>query len=151
MFALPLVFLGERGGTFIERRGPYLTGAAGLVAGAVFVTLYGTIAVPQVLILIGVFHAVNDSYTASSAPLAVTLAAPADQLAGAQGLLGGIQTLTGGLAAVGAASAYESFGPVRAYGGASIVMLAFIALGWSRAGEYRSIRKRALLPHAVVV
>ena len=141
IFALPLVVLGERGGVFIERRGPFITGAAGLLLGAVFVTLYGTIAIPQLLILIGVFHAINDSYTASSAPVAVTLTAPADQLAGAQGLLGGMQTLTGGAAAVAAASAYESFGPVRAYVGASIIMLGFIALGWSRSAGFRHVRK----------
>jgi MFS family permease len=141
VFALPMVFLGERGGTFIERKGPFMTGAAGLLVGTVFVTLYGSIAVPQVLILIGVFHAINDSFTASSAAVGVTLTAPTDQLAGAQGLLGGFQTLTGGIAAVAAAAAYDAFGPVRAYGSASIIMLGFVALGWSRAGEFRSIRK----------
>jgi MFS family permease len=141
VFALPMVFLGERGGTFIERRGPFITGAAGLLVGTLFVTLYGSIAVPQVLILVGVFHAINDSFTASSAAVGVTLTAPVDQLAGAQGLLGGMQTLTGGLAAVAAAAAYESFGPVRAYGSASIIMLGFVALGWSRAGEFRTVRK----------
>lgn len=141
VFALPMVFLGERGGVFIERRGPFVTGAAGLLLGAVFVTLYGSIAVPQILIFIGVLHAINDSFTASSAAVGVTLTAPVDQLAGAQGLLGGVMTLTGGLAAVAAAAAYESFGPVRAYGSASIIMLGFIALGWARAGEFRSVRK----------
>jgi MFS family permease len=141
VFALPMVFLGERGGTFIERKGPFMTGAAGLLVGTVFVTLYGSIAVPQVLILVGVFHAINDSFTASSAAVGVTLTAPTDQLAGAQGLLGGFQTLTGGIAAVAAAAAYDAFGPVRAYGSASIIMLGFVALGWSRAGEFRSIRK----------
>jgi hypothetical protein len=141
VFALPLVFLGERGGVFIERRGPFITGAAGLLIGAVCVTLYGSVAIPQLLILVGVCHAINDSFTASSAPVGVTLTAPIDQLAGAQGLLGGVQTLTGGFAAVAAAAAYQSFGPVRAYGSASIIMLGFIALGWSRAGEFRSVRK----------
>ncbi len=141
VFALPMVFLGERGGMFIERRGPFITGAAGLVLGAVCVTLYGSIAVPQVLILVGMCHAINDSFTASSASVGVMLTAPVDQLGGAQGLLGGMMTLTGGLAAVAAAGAYETFGPVRAYGSASIVMLGFIALGWSRAGEFRSVRK----------
>ncbi len=151
VFALPMVFLGERGGEFIERRGPYVTGAAGLVVGAVFVTLYGSIAIPQLLILVGVFHALNDAFTASSAPVGVTLTAPVDQLAGAQGLLGGMQTLTGGLAAVAAAAAYEAFGPVRAYGSASIIMLAFVALGWSRAGEFRNIRKGESTPRTSVL
>lgn len=140
VFASPMLILGERGGAFVGRRGPFRTGFVGLAAGAGFLSLYGLIDRAPLLILIGIVHATNDGITAASVPVAVSLTAPPEQQAGAQGLAGAAQTLIGGCAAVGGGWVYEHLGPVATYVGASSMMLVLISLGWWRAGEYRSRR-----------
>lgn len=141
VFAAPMVVLAERGGVWVEKRGPFRIGGLGLCVGAVCLSLYGLIPVPWMLILVGTVHATNDAFSASSVPVAVSLTAPPAQLAAAQGLVGAVQTLTGGIAAMSAGAVYDRFGPVVTYVGGSGVMLIVIAFGWLRAGELRGLRK----------
>jgi MFS family permease len=143
IFAAPLVVLGERGGQFVEARGPYRVGAIGLCVGATCLALYGLLPVPWLMIGVGMVHATNDAFTAASVPIAVSLAAPSSQIAGAQGLVGALQTLTGGFAALGAGAVYDHFGPVATYTGGSTAMLVCIAFGWWRSGELRDLRRVA--------
>ncbi len=149
VFAAPMVVLAERGGVWVEKRGPFRIGGLGLCVGAVCLSLYGLIPVPWMLIVVGAIHASSDAYTASSVPVGVSLAAPPAQLAAAQGLVGAVQTLTGGIAAMSAGAVYDRFGPVVTYMGGSGVMFVAIAFGWIRAGELRGLRKSsAPLPGA---
>ena len=141
VFAAPMAVLAERGGVWVEARGPFRIGGLGLCVGAVCLSLYGLIPVPWILILVGTVHATNDAFSASSVPVAVSLTAPPAQLAAAQGLVGAVQTLTGGVAAMSAGAVYDRFGPAVTYVGGAIVMLVVIAFGWIRAGELRSLRK----------
>lgn len=151
VFAAPLVVLGQRGGAFVERRGPFRTGAAGLSIAAVCVCAYGLLPLPVLLISVGVVHAINDAYTAASVPVAITLTAPPEQLAGAQGLAGAMQTLVGGVAASGAGAVYDGVGPIGAYALASLVMMAAIGLGWLRAGPHRGVRSGAPVQRSAAV
>ncbi len=144
IFAAPMVFLAERGGTWVERTGPFRTGAFGLCIGAVCLSLYGLVPVPWMLILVGVVHATNDGMTAASIPVGVSLAAPPEQLAGAQGLVGAAQVLSGGVAAMSAGAVYDRFGPVVTYIGGAAIMVMLTAFGWFRAGSLRSLRKEAV-------
>ncbi len=137
VFATPLLILGERGGRFVAKHGPFRTGLGGLALGAFLLSLYGLIAVPPLLIAIGLVHATNDGMTAASGPVAVAMTAPPEQQAGAQGLLGAAQTLTGGFAAVVGGYLYGAAGPVKTYAGASAAMLILIVTGWFLAGVHR--------------
>ena len=143
IFAAPMVLLSQRGGTWVERTGPFRTGAFGLTIGAGCLCLYGLVPIPWVLILVGVVHATNDGMTASSVPVAVSLAAPPEQLAGAQGLVGAAQTLSGGVAAMTAGAVYDRFGPIATYVGGAATMLGLTLFGWWRAGELRDLCKAA--------
>jgi predicted MFS family arabinose efflux permease len=139
VFAMPLVILGPRGGAFVERIGPFRTGPIGLLLGAACISMYGLLPIPWMLIAVGVIHATGDGFSASSVPIAVTLTAPPEQLAGAQGLVGGVQVLTGGLAAFGAGAGYDLFGPVATYAAGSAFMVAMVAIGWWRGRPYQHI------------
>ena len=141
IFAAPMVLLAQRGGAWVERTGPFRTGALGLCVGSVCLSLYGLLPVPWMLILVGVVHATNDGMTAASIPVGVSLAAPPEQLAGAQGLVGAAQTLSGGFAAMSAGAIYDRFGPVATYIGGATAMLLLTVFGWTRAGSLRSLRK----------
>jgi predicted MFS family arabinose efflux permease len=137
VFATPLLILGERGGRFVAKHGPFRTGLGGLALGAVLLSLYGLIDIPPLLIAIGLVHATNDGMTAASAPVAVAMTAPPEQQAGAQGLVGAAQTLIGGFAAMVGGYLYGKVGPVATYGGAGVVMLILIVTGWFLAGVHR--------------
>ena len=137
IFALPLVLLGKFGGRFVEKRGPFTVASAGLACGVCFVSLYGLIAVPVVLILVGVVQATVDSFGAPGIPVAVTRHAPPERIAGAQGLVGAVQTLTGGVTAIVAGVLYEHFGPVPTYVATSALMAACIAAGFVLSSPYR--------------
>ncbi len=151
VFAAPMVVLAPRGGAFVERRGPYRMGALGLTLGAVCVSMYGLVPIPVVLVLIGMVNATNDAFTASSVPVAITMTAPQQQLAGAQGLVGAVQTLVGGMAASGAGAVYDRFGPVATYGAASCVMLTLTGTGYALAGRHRNTRAGVAVPARVAV
>jgi MFS family permease len=139
IFGLPLVLLGQRGGKFAEKRGPFLVSAIGLGCGVCFVSLYGLIAIPAALIVVGVFQATIDSFAAPGVPVAVSQHAPPDELAGAQGLVGAMQTLTGGVSAIVAGGLYDAFGPVVTYCSTSALMFLCIAVGWQRSAPYRAM------------
>ncbi len=137
IFASPMVILGQKGGAFVGRTGPFKTGALGLLAGACLLSLYGLIPIPLLLLGVGVIHATNDGMTAASVPVAVSMCAPTEQQAGAQGLVGAAQTLVGGCSAFAAGWAYEHIGPVATYVGGTIFMVTCVVFGWSLAGEHR--------------
>ncbi len=137
IFALPLVLLGKIGGKFVEKRGAFLVSGVGLTLGVCFVSLYGLISIPAVLIMVGVVQATVDSFGAPGIPTAVNQLAPPEQIAGAQGLVGSMQTLTGGVFAIGAGVLYEHFGPARTYGATSALMFICVAIGWQRSAPYR--------------
>jgi MFS family permease len=137
IFALPLVLLGNYGGKVAERRGPLTVAAIGLSFGVCFVSLYGLIAVPAILVLVGVTQATVDSFGAPGIPIAVTKLAPPQRIAGAQGLVGATQTLTGGVMSVIAGVLYDRFGPVPTYLSTSAFMALCVIGGVVLSAPYR--------------
>jgi MFS family permease len=141
IFALPLIVLGAYGGRLAQRVGPFRLGPLGLVVGAVFMTLYGVLPSPYLMLAFGTVHALCDGLTASSTAVAVGMAAPPARQASAQGLLGAAETLTGGLTAVLAGVLYSAGGRTLAYAVCGLVMVALAGGAYAVAGpDYRARR-----------
>lgn len=139
LFALPLIFLGPLGGRLAQRVGPFRVSGIGLILGAAYMTSYGLLPTPLIMLLVGVTHGINDGLTVTGTGIAVGMVAPPHRQAGAQGLLGGCQTLTGGLAAIAAGSLYGATNRTVAYSTCGAVMLTLVVSGLAlakRAGYF---------------
>lgn len=140
VFALPMVVLGPTGGRMTQRLGPFRTSSVGLTLGAVFITCYGVLSVPVLMLAIGVCHGIVDGLTVTGGSAAIGMVAPAHRLASAQGLMGGVQTLTGGLAAVAAGTSYEAFGRTPTFLATAVLMVVLVWTGAWLARDSWSIR-----------
>jgi MFS family permease len=149
LFALPLVVFGALGGRLAQRLGPFRVGTVGLLAGAMFMFLYGVVPGAVAMFSVAMVHALNDALTVSSTGVAVGLVVPPERQAGAQGVLGGFQTLTAGVTALVIGAVYEQAGRFAAYTVTAIGMVALIGLGWSLAGP--AVRARGAAPAPAVV
>lgn len=129
LFALPLIVLGSIGGRLAHRVGPFRVGTLGLVAGAMFMALYGFMPTGGAIFGVAMFHAVSDGLTVASTGIAVALTTPADRQAGGQGVLGGAQTLAAGVTALLVGGIYENAGRSWAYAFTAVLMLTFVAVG----------------------
>ena len=134
IFALPLIVLGSAGGRMAQRLGPYRVGSVGLLIGALFMFLYGQMPTGAAMLVVGIFHSVNDGFTMSSTGVAVGLTAPPERQAAAQGLLGGVQTLVGGLTALAAGAIYEGLGRTVAYTCCALAMTTLVVVAIVLAG-----------------
>jgi len=139
LFALPMIVLGPIGGRLAQRKGAYRVGALGMVVGAMCMVLYGVLPSPYLMMGVFLIHIINDGLTVTSTGVAISLAAPTERQAGAQGLLGGLQTLTGGIAASFAGWSYDHFGRGTTFSITAITMIVLVMLGLSLAGpKHRS-------------
>jgi MFS family permease len=129
LFALPLIILGPIGGRWAQVYGPFRVAALGLVAGAIFMTLYGLMPTGGLIFAVAMMHAVSDGFTVSSTGVAVGMTVPDDRQAGAQGVLGGAQALAAGVMAVVTGALYDEFGRTVAYAVCAAVMLTLVAIG----------------------
>jgi MFS family permease len=129
LFALPLIVLGPIGGRWAQVHGPFRIAALGLVAGALFMTLYGLMPSGGLIFAVAMLHAVSDGLTVSSTGVAVGMTVPDDRQAGAQGVLGGAQALAAGVMAVVTGALYDEFGRTVAYAVCAAVMLTLVAIG----------------------
>lgn len=137
LFVLPMIVLGPLGGRLAQRVGPYKVGATGMFVGALFMTLYGILPGPELMLGVFLLHTINDGLSVTSAGIAVGISAPAERQAGAQGLLGGLQTLMGGVAASLAGWTYDSHGRATAFFVTAIMMVALVVTGLILAGPQR--------------
>ncbi len=130
LFALPLVFLGPRGGRLAQTFGPFRLAAIGLFAGAGFLMGYGLLPTGGLIFALAMCHALSDGLTISAAGVAAGLVVPQDRQAGAQGMLGASQALMAGIMAVVTGFVYEEFGRTVAYAtvAGSIVVVTSIGL-----------------------
>ncbi len=129
LFALPLVVLGSPGGRLAQRIGPFRVGTVGLLAGAMFMMLYGLMPSGGAMFAVAMVHAVSDGLTVASTGVAVGLVVPGERQAGAQGVLGGMQTLVAGIAALVIGAVYEHGGRTLAYSVSAAAMVAFVVAG----------------------
>ena len=133
LFAVPLVVLGPIGGRYAQRVGPYPLAAAGLVAGAVFMTTYGLVPSGTWIFGVSMAHALTDGFTIAAAGVALSMAVPEERQAGAQGVLGAAQALAGGVTAIIIGGTYDQFGRATAYAVAAVGMTALMLLGMALA------------------
>ena len=135
LFGLPWIFFGTLGGKIAQRHGPLRVSAFGLAMGALYMTSYGFMSMPYLMLGIGLSQSILDSLTVTGIGIAVAQATPAERQAGASGLLGGMQTLTGGVSAVAAGTMYEHFGQAFAFSATGIVMALLVSVGCVLAGK----------------
>ena len=135
LFGLPWIFFGTLGGKIAQRHGPLRVSAFGLAMGALYMTSYGFLSMPYLMLGIGLSQSILDSLTVTGTGIAVAQATPPERQAGASGLLGGMQTLTGGVSAVAAGVLYEHFGQAFAFSATGIVMALLVTVGCVLAGK----------------
>ncbi len=130
LFALPLVFLGPRGGRLAQTFGPFRLAAIGLFGGGAFLMGYGLLPTGGLIFALAMCHALSDGLTISAAGVAAGMVIPQDRQAGAQGMLGASQALMAGVMAVVTGFVYEEFGRTVAYAtvAGSIVIVTSIGL-----------------------
>lgn len=141
LFALPMLFLGPIGGRFTQRLGPFRAAIGGLALAGVFMTLYGSLGSPYVMLAVGVSHGIVDGLTVTGTASAIAMVVPHERLASAQGMAGGIQTIAGGIASIAAAAAYGSFGRTATFVGCAALMWMLVASGALLARSHLSIRQ----------
>ncbi len=129
LFAIPLVVLGPVGGTLAQTVGPFRVAAVGLLAAAVFMTIYGLVPTGGWIVAVAMGHAVTDGLTFAAGGVAVGMTAPPGRQAGAQGVLGAGQALLAGIMAVVTGGVYEQWGRTTAYASAAVVMVVLVAVG----------------------
>jgi len=135
LFGLPWIIFGTLGGKIAQRHGPLRVSAFGLAMGALYMTSYGFLSMPYLMLGIGLSQSILDSLTVTGIGIAVAQATPTERQAGASGLLGGMQTLTGGISAVAAGASYEHFGQAFAFSATGIVMALLVTSGCVLAGK----------------
>jgi MFS family permease len=135
LFGLPWIIFGTLGGKIAQRHGPLRVSAFGLGLGALYMTSYGFLSMPYLMLGIGLSQSILDSLTVTGIGIAVAQATPTERQAGASGLLGGMQTLTGGISAVAAGASYEHFGQAFAFSATGMVMAMLVTSGCVLAGK----------------
>ena len=140
VFVLPLILLGPYGGKFVQRIGPYRAGSFGMILGAIFMAGYGLMPTPALMMVVFLFHSLNDGFFVTGAGVAVGTSAPLERQAGAQGLLGGMETLAGGVAASFSGVAYDHLGRTTTFIGTGAIMLTLILASRILAGDNWSVR-----------
>ena len=140
VFVLPLILLGPFGGKFVQRIGPYRAGGFGMILGALFMAGYGLMPTPTLMMVVFLFHSLNDGFFVTGAGVAVGTSAPLERQAGAQGLLGGMETLAGGVAASFSGVAYDHLGRTTTFIGTGAIMLTLILASRILAGDNWSVR-----------
>jgi MFS family permease len=129
LFALPLFFLGPRGGRLAQTFGPFKLSAIGLFAGAGFLLGYGLLPTGGAIFALAMVHAVSDGLTISAAGVAAGMVVPDDRQAGAQGMLGASQALMAGTMAMVTGYVYENYGRTVAYTTVATMIVVVTAFG----------------------
>lgn len=135
IFALPFIFFGTLGGIIAQRHGPFRVSAFGLVLGAMFMTTYGFLGQPYLMLAVAITQSIVDAFTVTGTGIAVAQVAPVERQAGASGLLGGMQTLVAGIAATFAGATYEHLGRAAAFTITGVVMALMVVTGCVLAGS----------------
>jgi MFS family permease len=143
LFGLPWIFFGALGGRIAQKHGPLRVSAFGLALGSLYMTSYGFMTMPYIMLGVGLTQSMLDSLTVTGIGVAVAQATPPERQAGASGLLGGLQTLMGGIAAMSAGTMYEHFGQKFAFTATGVAMAILVSLGCFLVGK-KWLRKPVL-------
>jgi predicted MFS family arabinose efflux permease len=150
LFALPLVFLGPPGGRLAQQLGPFRLATFGLLAGALFMFLYGMLPTGGLIFSVAMVHAVSDGLTISSAGVAVGMVVDGSRQAGAQGVLGAAQAVGAGIMATITGVVYEQFGRTAAYSVCAVAMVALVAVAAGLTGPAWRLRGVGTVPDPAV-
>lgn len=145
VFALPMMFLAPLGGRLTQKYGPFRASISGLTIAALFMTLYGTLSSPYLMLGVGVLHGIVDGLTITGGSAALAMVAPSNRLASAQGVYTGTITLSGGLAAGLAGVSYDHIGQLT-YVACAAIMIVLIFLGALLARDYLGIKAGSTQP-----
>jgi hypothetical protein len=121
LFGLPWIIFGTLGGKIAQRHGPLRVSAFGLGLGALYMTSYGFLSMPYLMLGIGLSQSILDSLTVTGIGIAVAQATPPERQAGAS--------------AVAAGTMYEYFGQKFAFTTTGVVMAVLVSLGCFLAGK----------------
>jgi MFS family permease len=143
LFGLPWIFFGALGGRIAQKHGPLRVSAFGLALGSLYMTSYGFMTMPYLMLSVGLTQSILDSLTVTGIGVAVAQATPPERQAGASGLLGGLQPLMGGIAAMSAGTMYEHFGQKFAFTATGVAMAILVSLGCFLVGK-KWLQKPAL-------
>ena len=135
LFGLPWIFFGALGGRIAQKHGPLRVSAFGLALGSLYMTSYGFMTMPYLMLGVGLTQSMLDSLTVTGIGVAVAQATPPERQAGASGLLGGMQTLMGGAAAMSAGTMYEHFGQKFAFTATGVAMAILVSVGCFLVGK----------------
>ena len=135
LFGLPWIFFGALGGRIAQKHGPLRVSTFGLALGSLYMTSYGFMTMPYLMLGVGLTQSMLDSLTVTGIGVAVAQATPPERQAGASGLLGGMQTLMGGLAAMSAGTMYEHFGQKFAFTATGVAMAILVSVGCFLVGK----------------
>mgnify|MGYP006191686457 FL=1 len=135
LFGLPWIFFGALGGRIAQKHSPLRVSAFGLALGSLYMTSYGFMTMPYLMLGVGLTQSMLDSLTVTGIGVAVAQATPPERQAGASGLLGGMQTLMGGLAAMSAGTMYEHFGQKFAFTATGVAMAILVSVGCFLVGK----------------
>ena len=147
LFGLPWIFFGALGGRIAQKHGPLRVSAFGLALGSLYMTSYGFMTMPYLMLSVGLTQSILDSLTVTGIGVAVAQATPPERQAGASGLLGGMQTLMGGIAAMSAGTMYEHFGQKFAFTATGVAMAILVSLGCFLVGKKWLQKPTLLLPN----
>ena len=131
LYGAPFIVLAPLGGRLAERRGPLLAAGLSLIAADAFMSSYGFVPSPVVIVLLGVGEACVQSVAIPAGYAFVAQAFPPERSATGQGWFGSAGTAAAGLAALVGAPLYALAGPgsVFAGGAALSATLAAVSLG----------------------
>lgn len=134
LFAIPLVLLGPTSGKLAQRVGPFLIASVGMLVAAVFMGIYGLLAVGGAIFAVAMLHSLSDGLSFAASGVAVGMTAPENRQSGAQGVLGGMQALAAGVMAIITGWLYEHHGQKTAYWSAAAAIVIMVVGGLVLAG-----------------
>ena len=126
-FTVPMVFLAPYGGRVAQAYGPLRIASLTIFAAALCTLSYGFLPLWP-LMLVGLAHAVADSYTMPAAQVAVAVASPPEHIAAGQGLLGATGVAVAGAVGGIGGAVYDQWGRFTLTAGTAGLMLVFLAL-----------------------
>jgi MFS family permease len=126
LFGLPLIVLASVGGRIAQRQGPLRIFALSTCFATPCIIAYGQVGSVLALTLVAVVHALGDAFGFPAIQVAAAVAAPPEQQAAGQGLLGAVGLASAGVAAQLAGAGYHAWGSGPVF---LIVGLAVVTLG----------------------
>jgi predicted MFS family arabinose efflux permease len=128
LFGLPLIVLASVGGRMAQSQGPLRIFLISAFFAAPCLVAYGQLSSVLLITMVAVVHSLGDAFGFPAIQVGAAVAAPPEQQAAGQGLLGAVELATAGVAAQAAGFGYNALGPgaVFALVAGAVVTLAVV-------------------------